>query len=69
MAGGRRTGYNQSRQLSTRMPSFDDRGDPVEQAVEALRVEWRSGFTGNQVRHIAIPAVRKCETANMYAKT
>lgn len=58
MAGDRRGRHNQSRQLSTRIPRFDDRGDPVEQAVEALRVEWRSGFTGNQVRHIAIPAVR-----------
>lgn len=32
--------------------------DPVERAIEALRLEWRAGFNGREVRGTAIPAVR-----------
>src|SRR3954469_20031524 len=49
---------NRNRQITTRTPGFDAYGDPVEQAIEALRVEWRSGFNGDQIRRIALPAVQ-----------
>jgi ATP-dependent DNA helicase RecG len=39
--------------------SLDRIGDPVERAIEALRLEWRAGFNGRAVRETAIPAVKK----------
>jgi ATP-dependent DNA helicase RecG len=38
--------------------SLDRIADPVERAIEALRLEWRDGFVGHRVRDTAIPAVR-----------
>ena len=49
---------NRSRQITTLTPAFDAHGDPVEQAIEALRVEWRSGFNGQQITRIVLPAVQ-----------
>ena len=49
---------NRSRQITTLTPAFDAFGDPVEQAIEALRIEWRSGFNGKQITRIVLPAVQ-----------
>lgn len=38
--------------------SLDRIADPVERAIEALRLEWRDGFVGHRVRDTAIPAVK-----------
>jgi ATP-dependent DNA helicase RecG len=44
--------------LQTRNSALDSIADPVERAIESLRLEWRAGFVGHEVRRTAIPAVR-----------
>ena len=49
---------NRSRQITTLTPAFDAYGDPVEQAIEALRVEWRPVSTASKSPGSSLPAVQ-----------
>jgi ATP-dependent DNA helicase RecG len=50
--------FRRSHSPSSNRSSLDGITDPVERAIEALRLEWRNGFNGHRVRDTAIPAVR-----------